>query len=250
MDTELTHENIRASWARRILAFLIDFFLMSFLAGYLVLFILGPDILDFNKYDKMHTLAILILLPFFLLYFSKDMVEGISFGKWVLGIMIRNESDNKIPSYLKLFLRNLFIIIWPIELLVLVFNKDNKRLGDMRTNTLVYLNPDKSNKGYRITVPIVCVIMFVLLFKSTGDLIMKKSDAYEAAVIHIKNNENIISKTGGIRDYVMTQASMSFNNGYGDALYKIKIIGEDNNINLTVFLEKEPDSEWIVMRIK
>lgn len=102
-----------------------------------------------------------VLLPGFILYFAKDSYQGISLGKWIMGIMVRDQNNlNKVPSFGRLFLRNLFLIIWPIEFLILATNKQNKRLGDTLTKAVVLKNPIRSSKSSRIIALISVVILF------------------------------------------------------------------------------------------
>ena len=55
-----------------------------------------------------------------------------------MGIMVRDENNqNEIPSIGRLFLRNLFIIIWPVEDIVLATSDQKKRPGDNVAKTVV-----------------------------------------------------------------------------------------------------------------
>jgi uncharacterized RDD family membrane protein YckC len=134
--TELTF--LKSSRKRRIAAFIIDHFVMTFLMVSIVFILLGPNFMDENNPSKMMKTMLFVMIPGFILYFAKDILKGISVGKWIMGIMVRDENDqNEIPSFGRLFLRNLFIIIWPIEFIVLATNEQKKRLGDKVAKTVV-----------------------------------------------------------------------------------------------------------------
>ena len=87
------------------------------------------------------------MIPGFFLYFLKDAIKGISIGKWIMGIMVRDAVNvDNIPSIGRLFLRNLLVIIWPIEFFILATNDEKKRLGDKIAKTTVVKNPTRRKK--------------------------------------------------------------------------------------------------------
>ena len=123
--TEQTTESVfvKSSRKRRIAAFVIDHFVMTFLMVSLVFIALGPNFMDENNMSKMTITMLAAMLPGLLLYFAKESINGISAGKWIMGIMVRDENkQNEIPSFGRLLLRNLFFIVWPVEFIVLAAN--------------------------------------------------------------------------------------------------------------------------------
>ena len=162
--TELTF--LKSSRKRRIAAFIIDHFVMTFLMVSIVFIALGSNFIDENSPGKMTTIMLSVMIPGFLLYFAKDSLGGVSVGKWIMGIMVRDENNpNEIPSFGRLFLRNLFIIIWPVEFIVLATNDQKKRLGDRIAKTIVVKNPNKPTKLPRILTLIgVGIVLLYLCF--------------------------------------------------------------------------------------
>ena len=68
-------------------------------------------------------------------FFCKDIQGGRSIGKRLLNLQV--VSDNSHPLHLsQLILRNIFIFIWPIEILMCIINPE-KRLGDLILKTKV-----------------------------------------------------------------------------------------------------------------
>src|SRR5690606_41597210 len=62
----------------------------------LIVFIaLGPNFMDENNPSKMTTTMLFVMIPGFILYFAKDSLKGISVGKWIMGIMVRDENDQR-----------------------------------------------------------------------------------------------------------------------------------------------------------
>lgn len=248
--TELTY--LKSSRKRRIAAFLVDHFAMTFLTVSIVFIALGPNFMDENNPNKMMATMLFVMIPSFFLYFAKDSLKGISVGKWIMGIMVRDENNqNETPSFGRLFLRNLFIIIWPVEFIVWATNDQKKRLGDKIAKTVVVKNPNKPTKLPRILALIgVGVTFFVFVFLFAGSA-MKNSDAYKVATKEIELNKEIIAETGGIKGYgMMPTGNVSRSNGQGQAQLEIKVLGNKKDLNVSVYLEKEPNAEWKLIEMQ
>lgn len=240
-----------SSRKRRIAAFLIDHFVLSFLMVSIVFIALDFNFMDNECMDNMQSIVLWVMIPGFLVYFSKDSIKGISIGKWIMGIMIRNDFDNEIPTFVKLFIRNLLIVIWPIEFIVLAASPDKKRLGDKIAKTKVLNNPNKPKKFPRISVLISIGVCFFLFTYYTAGNAMKNSNAYKVAIENIESNENIIDSTGGIVGYGnMPKGNINVTNGHGIAQLQIKVMGQRSDINVYVYMEKEPEGEWIIKDIR
>ncbi len=251
MNEELIEKFDLSSRKRRIVAFLIDHFVMSFLMVFVAFLLLGPNFMNENNEDRMITIMLIVMIPGFLIYFAKDTIKGISVGKWTLGIMVRDEKEqNEVPSLGKLFARNLFIILWPIEFIVLAVSKSKKRLGDKIFKTVVLKNPDKPKRLTRIFALIgigVVIISFTYLF---AGIAMKNSDAYKIALLEIEQDHEILTETGGIIGYGMfPKGNVNINNGFGQAQLGIKVLGNDKDVKVRVYLIKEPNEEWKLIEL-
>jgi uncharacterized RDD family membrane protein YckC len=248
--TELTF--IKSSRKRRIAAFIIDHFVMTFLMVSIVFIALGPNFMDENNPSKMMTTMLFVMIPGFIFYFAKDSINGISVGKWIMGIMVRDENNqNEIPSFGRLFLRNLFIIIWPVEFIVLATNDQKKRLGDKVAKTVVVKNTNKPTKLPRILALIgVGITFFVFVFFTAGNA-MKNSDAYKVATKEIEQNKDIVNETGGIKGYgMMPTGNVNISNGQGQAQLEIKVLGNTKDLNVSVYLEKEANGQWKLIEMQ
>ncbi|TDE10522.1 RDD family protein [Dyadobacter psychrotolerans] len=237
---------ILASRKRRVAAFLIDHFVITSIMVSATFLALGQDLMNRAGMEKFPLILLAVTLPGFLLYFGKDSFSGISPGKWIMGIMVRDaENKQQTPSAGRLFLRNLLLVIWPVEVLILATNDDKKRLGDKVAKTIVVQNPDKPTKQPRILALLVLIISFfafTLLFTAN---VMKSSDAYKAAIREIEKNEEIRTETGGIKGYgFIPTGSINIINGHGQAQLGIKVLGNDQNVSVNVQLKKEPEGEW------
>lgn len=100
MNNELPKNLSLSSRKRRIAAFMIDHFVMSMLIVSILFLFIDSNFMDENNVGRMTTLMLAVFLTGFLLYFAKDSIKGISAGKWIMGIMVRDSVDtNKIPSF-------------------------------------------------------------------------------------------------------------------------------------------------------
>lgn len=124
---------IHTNNGKRIGAFAIDFLIACTIQGVLLTCVAfyasthdRPAIILFGNLICTIICFIYILL--------KD-ITGQSIGKRCLKLRIQNSDGTKIPSKGKMVLRNLPIILWPVEMILLL--SSGKRLGDRMTNTKV-----------------------------------------------------------------------------------------------------------------
>ena len=237
---------IKSSRKRRIAAFLIDHFLISFLIVALIYLLFEDDLSKGDKSEKFLLTISIVMTIGFLIYFAKDSYKGMSLGKWIMGIMVRDVNNpEQIPHFGRLFLRNVFIVIWPIEFVVLALSDQKRRLGDIAAKTIVVRNPDDSNKNFRVIALIGIGLLFsiFLFFIIVGS--MKKSDAYKTAIVEIENNQQLKNEIGEITDYGMfPTGSINYVDGYGEAELEINVIGTKETKSVYVYLIKEIDKEW------
>lgn len=122
---------------KRFIAFIIDS-IIGFLFSYLSFFALC----------FIHANADLISsIPISLLYTymcSKDCINGMSLGKYIVGIQTIDSRTLKVASLVQCMFRNLFWIIWPIEFFVMLFSHTELRIGDRVAHTKV----TKRNTAY------------------------------------------------------------------------------------------------------
>ncbi|BCY28598.1 RDD family protein [Flavobacterium okayamense] len=251
MNENLKNEYTLSSRKRRIAAFIIDHFVFSFLLVGIIFLFLGTNFIDENNFEKITSVMLPSMFVGFIIYFAKDSIKGISPGKWIMGIMVRDENHpEEIPSFGRLLLRNLFLLIWPIEFIILAASQDKKRLGDKSANAIVVKNPNKPSKLPRIIALVgigIVFMSFTILFTGTA---MKNSNAYKVAISEIEKNEDIITETGGIKGYgMMPTGNVNISNGYGEAQMEISVLGNEKDIDVVVYLTKEPDGDWILNEI-
>jgi uncharacterized RDD family membrane protein YckC len=70
------------------------------------------------------------------LYLNKDIFSGRSIGKRMTGLQITENIAEGPPGPLRCLVRNFFSLLWPLELVVLLFNP-GRRVGDFVAGTRV-----------------------------------------------------------------------------------------------------------------
>ena len=234
-----------SSRKRRLVAFIIDQTLVISVFFLFKSFISSSPFEEINL-GKIIRIMLVSVLFINLLYSMKDSFKGISIGRWIMGIMVRNSCElDKTPSFSRLFIRNLFMIISPIECIILVLSLQKKRLGDIITKTVVVNNPDKLSKKVRILVLLGMGMMFFMFSSLTAKIEIKNSNPYKVAIKEIQQNQEILNETGGIKGYgVLPLGNISILDGYGQARLEITVLGNDNDLHVVVSLTKLPNLEW------
>lgn len=248
----------------RLVSFLIDHLIVC------VVFVIAAfSFVGITSNEASWIFGIPLFLGIPLIYGLKDIVNGRSIGKRVLSIGVRCiENPNEVPNKLRLFLRNITIIIWPIEFFILMFNSNGTRLGDMLAKTIVvklekepgehnealeefktkYENSKPINNKKVIKIIVLILVIFVTLITTfIGGIfgILKNSGAYKVSVTKIESDKEIMLEVGEITGYgFLPTGSISTTNGYGEAEFVIKVKGEKRDIKVHSKLHKVPNSEW------
>jgi uncharacterized RDD family membrane protein YckC len=92
-----------------------------------------------------------VMLIGFAVYFCKDSINGRSPAKRILKLQVVDNTTGRAASPIKCFVRNIFIALWPIEVIVSLINP-SRRIGDLVAGTkLVPFDPtteqQKANWG-------------------------------------------------------------------------------------------------------
>lgn len=155
----------------RVFAGLVDYVLLFAAASMGLFFILSKT---FDQSNSEIAMYIVFALPIiFILYCFKDSIYGISPGKYVVGIAVRKKADfEKTPSILLLFLRNISLLLWPVEILILILSKNKQRLGDMLTKTIVVRNHEVRLR-YVLLRLFVILIIITIAFAFSANTILK-----------------------------------------------------------------------------
>lgn len=119
---------------------------------------------------------ILLLSIIYSLFLCKDILfQGQSIGKRILKLKVRDLNGRGISSF-RLVLRNFFVIIWPVEIIMCLINPQ-RRLGDILIGTEIAYDNTKSTfiakKKFFISFTIVMTLCFLLFYSIFYILIPK-----------------------------------------------------------------------------
>jgi uncharacterized RDD family membrane protein YckC len=156
----------------RLSSMLLDHFIMTMIA---VLFFIPEMISTFtNAFTITHEqpqTEILgrmtyIYLIGFAIYFCKDCINGRSIAKRILKLQIVDNLTGQVASPMKCLLRNVFCVLWPLEVVV-ALNNPSRRIGDRVAGTkLVYfdssLEQPKVNFG-KVAITLLIAYSFMVL---------------------------------------------------------------------------------------
>ena len=152
----------------RISSAVVDHFSMTMLAG--IFFV--PDIIfqilksnkDNSFQDPYDSGFAFIVYIGFALYFCKDVIQGQSIGKRIFKLQIINSVTGLTASPYRCFVRDLFLILFPIEIIMIFINPE-KRLGDIVAGTrLVIADYSKTKKIDLLGVIIVFILAYLMIF--------------------------------------------------------------------------------------
>lgn len=141
----------------RLAAMLLDHFFMTMIG---MLFFIPGIISDFsNAFKVSHEQASADIMGGswaylgimgLALYFCKDIINGRSIAKRLLKLQVVDNTSGEAASPLQCFVRNLFCIIWPVEVAIALTNT-SRRLGDQVAGTkLVPYDPALKQSKFNI----------------------------------------------------------------------------------------------------
>ena len=229
---------------------MIDHIIMSILPAMGYLLVMGKH-WDMADPGRMMSTMLLVMLVIFVVYFMKDSIRGMSPGRFVLGIAVRDHAEpNTTPNILRLALRNLLIVIWPVEFFVLAFSKQKRRLGDRLAKTIVVRRED-IRPGKRFLFFVLLILVFGLLLVTSIGAMIKNSSAYEQAIAHLETSPEVNERVGKIVGYgFLPTGNVHIMNQYGYAQIKIKVNGDKSSIATLVTMQKEPNKDWQLIELR
>lgn len=171
-----THQRINR-WTR-LGSIILDYLIMLII---LCVFAL-PGIVMFNNHQNDTSVILSAVFIYFgvAIVLSKDSIMGQSIAKRILHFQIVRSKTNKIANSFRCIIRNIFVIIWPIEILVTIFSP-SRRIGDIVAGTKLIYGEDsilKEHPNYKQIVMSFFVTYFSLvLFLVIPMVIYMKTDA-------------------------------------------------------------------------
>jgi hypothetical protein len=242
---EVSVENDRSLVFRRAGAFLFDYFLTVFTGTGAAFLIYGDAFFEPNNSHPIIASTGIMLA----LFFCRDLVKGISPGRWVTGIMVRDyDFPSQPPSIPNRILRNIMLIAWPVEIITMIFNSELRRLGDRAAHAMVMVNPQSAQVVWRL----IPVILMVVLFYGSGFFLqaylVKRTEPYNVSVEYIKSNTEVQQLTGGVTGFgTLPSGTMTVTNNYGYAEFIIPVKGSTKDAVAYVTLQLK-DGKWVVTK--
>ncbi|MCL2674276.1 MAG: RDD family protein [Defluviitaleaceae bacterium] len=227
----------------RIGAFLVDHTIIAVVLTVLFMpFFPGDTVADYNGW--LATFSIFMLAGV-IVYGLKDVVRGQSFGKYILGLAVR-DSDNasEVPSIPRLFMRNIFTFVWPVEFIILACSSSKTKLGDRLAGTNVY----RISKKPKPIVVIIPIFLAIAIFVGSIMLMLRNHPSYHTALDFIETNPRIIELVGDVEGFgFFPNGSVSTTNGYGIADFTIRVNGSDGTVHVRIIVVREPLGDWEVV---
>ena len=102
-------------------------------------------ILEELGYELINGMSFYIWIFIIFVYYHKDFFNAKSPAKRIMGYQIIDIKTEKPATELQCFIRNLTILIWPLEVIVGFINPE-RRIGDYLANTKVILSEKEKLK--------------------------------------------------------------------------------------------------------
>lgn len=155
----------------RLSSMLLDHFIMTFIIVILAFIFVGIGYLIIGNPLESKLSRWLLIIPIslifliFSIYYNKDAIKGKSPGKRVFKLVVVNNKTGQIANPIRCAIRNLTIILWPIEVIVCLFSPE-RRIGDYIAGTKVITDTNiletELKKGQIVIALIIGAIVFFL----------------------------------------------------------------------------------------
>jgi len=132
-------ETQKISIKLRLLSMLLDHFFICFITI--------PPIVLLDHLLPVRTLDNYWFPLIFIIYLNKDFAKGKSIAKRILGLRIVDHKTGETANEWQCFLRNIFTMLWPIEVLFTLFSPTRK-IGDYLAST--HIRRSKEEKIFSI----------------------------------------------------------------------------------------------------
>jgi len=179
----------------RLASMLVDHFAMTFIAMFIIM--PGFAVSAFDAFNLDHDPTsfsfggMSFLFAFgFSVYFNKDIFNGRSPAKRILKMQVIDNKTGLVANPLKCLVRNLTIVLWPIEVIFVLINP-KRRLGDKIAGTRIdYVeNPEKTKMDWsKFTVALLIAVCFSALISLP--FILKSSQWKTDKVSYVETSFN------------------------------------------------------------
>lgn len=225
---------IKMTTVIRFLAFIYDIVLIA-LVVFTIYMLIGLIFnIDSEGYQN-HIVYPLLLIVIFYMFFGELLFKN-TLGKYLFGLEVVDSGQFKRPSLLSFIKRGLLKVIIPVEGLVLLLSKSQKRLGDLWAKTIVVnKETNKLKPSVRFIIGIVALIALLFSFRISMGLAVKKTDFYKIGINYLINSNEV--KIVGLPKVV--------NQNRNTVNFIVPISNENQDKYAIIYLEKNGD-DWSV----
>ena len=132
-----------------------------------------------------------------LLVICKDIFYGRSVGKWLAGIAVAAPPDlARAPGLYRNLLRNLTLLLLPLDAIFLFIDAHGRRLGDRLAGTVVVIPANVPHLMRRLTAMAILFLAVMLTSFLTAPWNMKRSAAYQTAYREAARHTSVIRAVG------------------------------------------------------
>lgn len=241
-----------ASRRRRFFAMTIDCFILMVVIVVSAVVFARPYLIASPWIEGFWKMVAIMMGISLILFVCKDSFDGISIGRLALGIVVRDKDKPSVsPGFWRMVLRNLMLLVWPVEAILLAFKSDRRRLGDHLTRTTVVHNSVRSIRLVRMAMIAVVMGSVAGFFLITGNTFIMQSDAYHKAVDYLNRDSQMQQITGGILHFgYFSTGTIVINDGIGHASINIYVDGQSTDVTVEVTLNRLADGQWQVENYK
>ena len=131
------------------------------------------------------------------LFLVKDALFGRSPGKWFTGIAIRRADDPRTaPARSDLLLRNVTLLLLPVEAVLVFTDPHYRRLGDRWAGTVVIVPPRVTHLGRRVLAFSILVLGVLLTAFLVAPWNMRRTAAYQEAERIVRTHPDVAARIG------------------------------------------------------
>ena len=225
---------------QRLFAMIVDYLLVVGALNMAQKFLLGAD-WDLNPSSSSWRF---MLVPGAFLLVFKDILGGVSPGRWITGIAVVLASDPESPPpWTRLALRNLFLILLPLEAVWVFFDPFYRRWGDRVAGTVV-VTPNRiapyTRRLLGLTILFLATMLIIFGLEYWN---VSRSAAYrtalEAAAVHPK----VIAVAGETFEFGDSPGLTLLEDQQGhQAQVILNVQGQKGKYDVKVVLRRNPGS--------
>jgi len=146
-----------------------------------------------------------------------------------------------------LFLRNLLLPLWPIELIAIHVSGSNKKLGDRLAHTSVYRVSKEPKNKLLVICAISAVIIFVAITFFGMFFIARNNPIVGVSREFLENEPRIEELVGDIERFGVLSWSIQTSPAGGQGEVIMSVHGTNGRIMVNVHLERLPSQNWEVI---